>query len=433
MKDRKVMKTIGYMVGCLIAAITIGTLLMIAVYLLPVEPMREHAMKAIEMYEDAGDQTQWAPGLVYSLSDNFTDSLMINNAIFVGTDSVVSDAMMNPYTKYDESMTNSLIKELKTGKPKASNIVNYPRYWHGYLIWLKPALFLMNVSSIKTINAFLQFILLIAVILQLVQRLGNKYAIAFVPAICILNPITIGMCFQYSTVYYIMLLSMFILLKWYGPQNLDKCWKLFFWIGIATAYFDFLTYPLVGLGMPLILVILLGSFPLKKSIVEMIKNSVSWGIGYAGMWSGKWLVSYLLTGENTFSDAMEMANYRITGNLENVATSNGWLVEAVNAIRGNLSVLNNAPIWVLIQVIFAVILILLVRKQYKITITQNVIPLLLTACYPFAWYIVLANHSEIHVFMTYRGLVITCFALLCVVAECMVGTDDTKEKNGWIK
>ena len=155
MKDRKVMKTTGYMVGCLIAAIAIGTLLMIAVYLLPVDPMREHVRESISMDEDRADQTQWAPGFVYSITDNFTDSIMINNAIFRGTGSVVEDAMMNPYTRYEESMTGSLVEELLTDEQKISAIINYPRYWHGYLIWLKPALLLFSLSSVKTINSCL--------------------------------------------------------------------------------------------------------------------------------------------------------------------------------------------------------------------------------------------------------------------------------------
>ena len=220
-----------------------------------------------------------------------------------------------------------------------------------------------------------------------------------------------------------MLLAMLAVLKWYGPHNADKCWKLFLWIGIVTAYFDFLTYPMVGLGVPLILILMIGGFTLKKSIIEMIKNSMSWGTGYAGMWSGKWLISYLLTGENTFSDAMEMANYRMTGELDGAKSSEGWLMEAIYAIRGNLSALNNAPIWFMIAVIVVVMIVLFARKRYKIVITQKVIPLLLIACYPLAWYAVLANHSGIHVFMTYRELAITCFALLCVAAECMVRID----------
>ena len=98
-------------------------------------------------------------------------------------------------------------------------------------------------------------------------------------------------------------------------------------------------------------------------------------------------------------------------------------MEAIYAIRGNLSALNNAPIWFMIAVIVVVMIVLFARKRYKIVITQKVIPLLLIACYPLAWYAVLANHSGIHVFMTYRELAITCFALLCVAAECMVRID----------
>ena len=39
-------------------------------------------------------------------------------------------------------------------------------------------------------------------------------------------------------------------------------------------------------------------------LADFVKICLSWGIGYAGMWSGKWLMAALLTGhrkDNQFS------------------------------------------------------------------------------------------------------------------------------------
>lgn len=71
-------------------------------------------------------------------------------------------------------------------------------------------------------------------------------------------------------------------------------------IGMLTSFFDFLTYPLFTLGMPLILISVLGTFSSVQKLCDIVKNSIFWGIGYGGMWCGKWMVGSILTGDNLF-------------------------------------------------------------------------------------------------------------------------------------
>jgi len=426
MREKELFKMGSYAVRSLLSAVVIGTLLMIIVYLLPTNAMREHVEESILMYEDTADFPAWAPGYVYSITDNVTDSIMISEAIFEGEDSAVRNAMLNPYIRYfdAEELTDSLVMSINGDAAHEARVVNYARYWHGYLIWLKPALILFDLSGIKTVNSFLQIFLLMYVTTKLAQKLGNKYALAFVPVVCMLNPVTIGMCFQYSSVYYVTLLTMASILKWYGLSNADQCWKVLVWAGIATAYFDFLTYPMVSLGVPLVLILLLGDFSWKKGIWEILKNSVAWGFGYAGMWSSKWLMSFLLTGENTVKEAVSFANYRMSGDIPDAQGNDSMISGMIHSVRGNLSALNNGPIWLIIGIVVLVIAVLLVKGKYKIEINNKQIPIMLLALYPFAWYIVLANHSGIHIFMAYRELAISGFALLGAVAKAMVQCED---------
>ena len=69
--------------------------------------------------------------------------------------------------------------------------------------------------------------------------------------------------------------------------------EFFLIVGILTSYFDFLTYPVVTLGIPLCCYFLLESDRLWNNIKRLTGFSVSWAIGYAGMCAAKWVIADL--------------------------------------------------------------------------------------------------------------------------------------------
>ena len=54
--------------------------------------------------------------------------------------------------------------------------------------------------------------------------------------------------------------------------------------GMATSYFDFLTYPVASLGMPLIVWLLLHRDETGGALAgRMVRCGLCWALGYAGM------------------------------------------------------------------------------------------------------------------------------------------------------
>ena len=51
---------------------------------------------------------------------------------------------------------------------------DYSRYWHGYLVYLKPLLTFLTVPAIRLLNFVIQFILLFMVILKINDVLNKK-------------------------------------------------------------------------------------------------------------------------------------------------------------------------------------------------------------------------------------------------------------------
>lgn len=89
--------TIEYFIGSLLLAIVAGTILMILVYSIPIQPIRKHVTEASSIYSIEGDYYKWSQSNTTTVLDNFTDALMLNEASFIGTGNIIADAMNNPY------------------------------------------------------------------------------------------------------------------------------------------------------------------------------------------------------------------------------------------------------------------------------------------------------------------------------------------------
>ena len=69
---------------------------------------------------------------------------------------------------------------------------------------------------------------------------------------------------------------------------------------------------------------------------------------------------------------------------------------------------------VLLIVLVAVILVL-IKKLKDRRVVQACLPMLLVASYPYVWFLVLSNHSQIHFWYTYRAQLVALFGVLMFV------------------
>lgn len=413
------MKKFLWIVVGVAASVLIGTALMILTYSLPTERITENVRAGLPLYEREGTYPSWALG-EHSKLDNFTDAIMLLEATHP-IKNVVESSMLNPRfgLNSEEKPVDALIQVLSTDAAGLSEIV-YPRYWHGYLIVLKPLLMVMKVNHVRMLLAYADFILFVAALLTIQKILGNAYALALAAAVMTLNLVSLSMSFQFSTVYIVTLSAVIFMLKKNRRLFDTGCYDYFFAaIGIVVAFMDFLTYPIFSVGLPLTIFYLLNRGELLKEKFSRTMKLfgellISWGVGYFGMWSGKWFISQLLTGYNTFSDAFgQILSYSRLGN--NLAAA-GWQITSFGAIQRNIAVLGHGPIRIFLFT--AVILLVYVLIRYRRTLTlRKILPYLFPAALPILWFGLVSGHSHIHAFFTYRGLAVTIFALACMAAE----------------
>ena len=290
-------------------SVLIGAALMIFVYALLNERAVENIREALPLYEREGTYPSWALG-EHSKLDNFTDAIMLLEVIHPTTDSIDA-AMLNPRfgLTQEEKPVDALIKILRGDSEGLSEII-YPRYWHGYLVILKPLLLLMKANHARIFLAYGVFVLFVAALLLCQKILGTAHALALAAAVMILNLVSLSMSFQFAPIYFITLTAIIFMLKKNRRLFDDDSYNYFFAaVGILIAFFDFLTYPIFSAGMLLSFWYVLNRRELlaeKISVVLKMMSGllISWGVGYVGMWSGKWIVSQILTGFETFANAI---------------------------------------------------------------------------------------------------------------------------------
>ena len=197
----------------------------------------------------------------------------------------------------------------------------------------------------------------------------------------------------------------------------------FFVVGMVENFFDFLTYPIITLGIPLVVLLWLKirdeAADLKENLIFTVKSSISWGLGYALTWVAKWGIATGVLGVRYFWRTMSVVQYRLEGSEDEPLDRIGTLQKNLKAwlnIRDN-GMISWSKVVIVILVVALVLLIWKKAKDMKTILAY--LPMLLVAVYPYIWYLVMSNHSQIHYWYTYRNQVLTLFGGLIFLASIL--------------
>jgi hypothetical protein len=289
---------------------------------------------------------------------------------------------------------------------------SYPRYWHGYLTIVKPLLTVMNYQSIRILNTALQNILVFLICIVLWKKQLRHLIVPWLIAWGLLVPFTIGMSLQYSSVFYVMSVAVLYLLcfhnRWRSP---NACIYYFLVVGIATSYFDFLTYPLATLGIPMaFLCCLESSDGVCQDLKKIVLLSVVWGCGYVGMWASKWGLASIFTEQNVIQNAIETLLLR-TSHTDGTTGQFSLLEMYIRHFKG----FAKNPVMVVAVIYLGYCFLRIIRN--KVNLAHGVVIFGTIAVMPIVWYFVASNHSFIHWWFTCKGLVITAFSGMCMFSN----------------
>ena len=198
---------------------------------------------------------------------------------------------------------------------------------------------------------------------------------------------------------------------------------LFLFSGIVTAYLDFLTAPTVTLTVPLtVLCIILTEKREKEIGKHLLLCAVFWFAGYAGMWSGKWVIAFAVQRGAFVNTLLDTVRFRSSTQLVNTSISRSAAVlQCLKMMLSNYYL----DVFTALYAIF-VFLDGFTRRHrsgaaggLRRTLS-GLIPFTVPILVSFLWIVLLANHSYIHAsFLTFRTLCPLVFCGLVMLDEAM--------------
>jgi hypothetical protein len=400
-----------------------GLILLLLVHLLPTSKIMANVNSSAESIKAECTDELIIDDYHATLIGNFTDCLMLQLSIYDGEHSAFDQALnlyRNEVGNEEEWCPGLSLTDYLNGA--TTNLeVPYPRYWHGYLVILKPLLLFTSLNSVRLLNAGLQMILLAASLILFSKKGQSKLAFSFAASLPFMFFFSSFASLSLSICMYIMLIEMLLIAFFNEKLTENEGYMTFFLVaGCATAYFDFLTYPLVTLAFPLIAVLALTEEETKKTYLSVLKYTLTWGIGYVFMWASKWIIALVFTGQNTLSDAFKTISARTSS-----ATDTGRIAGYIKVIKYNISPFMNRAFALLMLLIIVTVIVLIIKKGLKKHFDgfAQRIPVIIIGLIPFVWWFVAANHSYEHAAFTCRNFAIFVFAIVFAFIKDAALTD----------
>lgn len=358
---------------------------MILVNLIPNDALEPQFSKSIAQIDKEDTYANYLFSSSASILDNFMDKLMIQTCH-------TPDLYENPI---EAAFDNN----------------GYPRYWNGYLLTLRPLLTQFSYQQIRYLNMFILLTAFCFCFSGIKSEFSSLLAFGFSISVIACFLVFISESLQYFSVF--MVLFSVLLMILYIPviRNGRNALLLLFAAGMAVNYFDMLTAPLLTLGIPLILIICYKlrdeeKLSLKDLFLSAVLLSVSWGAGYALCWAAKWTIGSIVLHKNIFTDAVQTARFRVEG-------SESYPLDRALMFKLNIETYffakGRKPL-IFLALIFLVLTGLWIRSHKK-NCLRSICILVFIALFPYVWYFVLANHSQLHYFYTYRIQAITLFSV----------------------
>lgn len=453
MKEFKIIKLFKYIIAFIGLILTFNLLLFLS-SLFSSNLLEKNVKESAETLLIEGNKYQIIKTLdVYN--DNYTDSIMINTAYSIDNTNPIYSYMSgrknfnNQITRIsledtsgelisinpsnEESIKNNSIIVSEKYEPvielnefingKIHTSINYARYWHGYLPFLRILLLIFNISQIRIFLLILFTIILFYLVYLINKKLGTIIAFLFGFSLIVYDYFLVPYSLQNAPIFLVMLISCIILLK-----NLDriKDFSLFtFIIGCIANFVDFLTVPIITLGFPLLLYICYkqqNNLKNRESIKIIFKSTLTWFVGFGLTWISKWILFDFIYNNNLLELALNQIIYRSTGNLDfgisnlSKSTENKIIIELllILAELSSKGLIYASIVFVVISIPLAIYI-----KKFHIKLTvlkfnvwvQQYFPLIIISVLPLLWYILLSSHTTKHLFFTYRNMSIFLFAI----------------------
>ena len=357
-----------------------------------------------------------------NITDNLADQMWLNIGWHMGSGKAFLSALDTRY--YDGELYGPAVGLYMSVTRGHEANTGYTRYWHGTAGLIRVLHLFTDIQGIKILGMICLFLLIGRTLWVLYRRGHWDLGLGLLASLFLVQFWNLRLSTEYQPCFLICfaLCPAFLLAEKLGNFYLNL---LAIVSGTLTAFFDFLTTETVTILIPLILVTAIRSRECrlgspKKTMRFLLHCGLCWALAYLGTFASKWCAVSLATGSNHFITAMHSVGQRVGGAVTEGNTNKmpGMLM----AIGSNLSVIfegtsrteyRNA----ISNLMIIAMLIFVVWRMYRVrkTLRPGTGFILLLGSVVLLRFGLLANHSYLHSFFTYRALASTIFAVLAAM------------------
>ena len=376
-------------------------------------------------------------------TDNSSDAIMLNIVYSMDDDNKL-ESIMKCKRNYVPGVTTEVVEDVKGNLLHNSSVFSmvnelyettegidieayeYARYWHGYIVLLRPMLVFFNYEEIVVIINMIITVLFTILLVNVYKKKGWITAIGVFLAFIAIDFLQWYHTIMGIFVMMIALASSAIIST--GIINRKNLNVLLFIESAIISYLDLLTFPMVGFVVPVVIYNLFNDEDEKvlKRIGYLIGNGIICILGYALTWVAKLVISDFLVGTEVLDLAFKQALFR-AGITVTTDIYREYIIR--NMFRKNMYYGFTLVDTITISILSIYGLYCLFKHSYRYYLTKKKIVYYLCVALPFIWYRLLLEHSFLHFFFTYRNLLITYLCLFLIYTDNPLNSKNEKEKE----
>ncbi|EPR43938.1 hypothetical protein dsx2_2048 [Desulfovibrio sp. X2] len=256
--------------------------------------------------------------------------------------------------------------------------VPYPRYWHGYQVFLRPLIALMSYADVRLLTALTTAVLFIGLYAAARLRLGEAYAVALVASFLTAGTINVFTLVSHAALFWIIQLAAIALLlrRKSAPPILG-----FGILGSLDAFLSFLNMGSLSLSFPLLCLCLAlwhDGEETPRILADGLLCSVAWSIGLLFTWVAKWGLAW------AFLPPLDLFG----------ATVEHYFLHSFSAFGSATARDFGKTMWLLWVPVYAWLAWRMYRRRLRVP--RGLLVVLLPAIMPFVWIMILPGQSGIH-------------------------------------
>lgn len=430
-----VKKGLNYL-SCFIIVLSVVTLTKVLSCMLPDQKIQENIRKSSSLILEEGRYPHHFinnPELSYLYAsfriDTVTDYSILTTVFEESNSEPLKQAFLNKsFIGTDPEEVTDFFQSEIGGKTERV------QYWMGITVLLRLAYTFLDMAALRGLMIAIFAVLCYSVLIMLYKKFGSGVAFSFIVSNIMINSWVIQFSPGFIITFLLAYLFMIYVGYYYKPYINDYRMMLVF--GMLTAFFDWLSTPLVTFGLPMVVILLC----INKEKVDVLKttkificNGIAWVFGWIGMIVSKWILGGIVLDKDIWSIGVKRILAGTSARLE--GSPDSFIGLAKLAVQSNFEALYpfssqfKKSDFVFIIILFIVVCAIVAMFHKKWSKLANVPFFWILACCPYAWYVLLKGHESIHFWFTYRIQSITIFSLL---VSFFVSIDKEKIKSNYL-